>query len=53
MEILVRSHWLNVEQLSETVERPVGWMQSGPLCIKYALGYIIMRLREPAEDEAT
>lgn len=34
-------HW-NVKQLPERVERPVGWMQTGPECIQSAPGNIIM-----------
>lgn len=36
------SHHLNVKQLPETVERPVGWMQLGPVCLQNAPGNIIM-----------
>lgn len=36
------SHRLNVKQLPETFERPVGWMQTGPVCIQNAPGNIIM-----------
>lgn len=36
------SHHLNVKQLPETVERPVGWMQLAPVCLQNAPGNIIM-----------
>ena len=42
-----------MEQLSRTVECPVGRVQAGPSWTKNALGYVIMRLWEQTMDEAT